>query len=134
MIHVPKTIRVAPGSELDRLLAEANTAPVELESRGVRYRLDRVDTAPAPKTPPDPEQVARSIAGIQAAAGGWKDLVDAEAIMERFAILRGQLPRHVRRQVGDLDLLIGATALEHDLRLFTYNRKDFDHIPGLTLA
>ena len=54
--------------------------------------------------------------------------------MERFAILRGQLPRQIRRQVGDLDLLIGATALEYGLRLFTYNCKDFAHIPGLSLA
>ncbi|HVA92792.1 MAG TPA: hypothetical protein VNL71_23470 [Chloroflexota bacterium] len=79
MIHVPKTMQVEPGSELDRLLAEADDTAIELERRGVRYRLNRVDTPTAAKTPPSPEQVARSIAGIKAAAGGWKDLVDAEA-------------------------------------------------------
>ena len=72
-------MQVEPGSELDRLLAEADDTAIELERRGVRYRLNRVDTPTAAKTPPSPEQVARSIAGIKAAAGGWKDLVDAEA-------------------------------------------------------
>lgn len=55
------------------------------------------------------------------------------AIVERFAMLRGQLTRQIRRQVGDLDVLIAATALEHDLHIFTYNRRDFELIPGLTL-
>lgn len=52
-------------------------------------------------------------------------------IAERFAILRGQLSRQLRRQIGDLDLLIAATALEHELILLTRNVKDFQHIPGL---
>lgn len=79
MSHTSKTIRVAPGSELDRLLEDVAEMPVELEKGGVRYRLNRVD-APVPATTrPSQEQVARSIAGIQKAAGGWKDLVDAEA-------------------------------------------------------
>ena len=76
----------------------------------------------------------RALAALQAFLDGKELLPPTTAIMERFAILRGQLPRHVRRQVGDLDLLIGVTALEYGLRLFTYNRKDFAHIPGLTLA
>jgi len=82
MMHRHKTVHVEPGSDLDRLLREAEDTPLELERRGVRYRLDRVDAAtatPPAQTPPSPEQVARSIAGIKAAAGAWKDLVDAEA-------------------------------------------------------
>jgi tRNA(fMet)-specific endonuclease VapC len=55
------------------------------------------------------------------------------ATMERFAILRGSLTRPVRQQVGDMDLLIAATALEHNLILVTNNRRDFTLIPGLTL-
>ena len=35
--------------------------------------------------------------------------------------------------IGDLDLLIGATALRHDLTLLTNNRRDFERIEGLTI-
>ena len=31
------------------------------------------------------------------------------------------------------DMLIAATALEHDIELYTFNRKDFHFIPGLRL-
>lgn len=55
------------------------------------------------------------------------------SIAERFAIVRGQLSRHLRRQIGDFDLLIAATALEHDLTLLTRNTKDFQHIPDIKL-
>ena len=54
-------------------------------------------------------------------------------IMERFGILRGQLDRQVRQQIGDMDLLIAATALTLDLILLTRNLRDFKLIPGLTL-
>ena len=37
----PKTIEVTPGSELDRLLEEANGASLVLVRDGVRYRLER---------------------------------------------------------------------------------------------
>ena len=35
--------------------------------------------------------------------------------------------------IGDLDLLIGATALRHGLTLLTNNRRDFDRVEGLTI-
>lgn len=54
-------------------------------------------------------------------------------IMERFALARGQLPRQLRHQIGDLDLLIAATAFTHDLILLTRNVRDFPHIPNLRL-
>ncbi len=53
------------------------------------------------------------------------------AIMERFAIVRGQLSRPQRQQIGDMDLLIAATALHHDLTLLTRNTRDFRLVPGL---
>lgn len=55
------------------------------------------------------------------------------AIMERFGIVRGQLSRQLRRQIGDMDLLIAATALQHDLTLLTRNVRDFQHVPDLKL-
>ncbi|MBI2907732.1 MAG: type II toxin-antitoxin system VapC family toxin [Chloroflexi bacterium] len=36
------------------------------------------------------------------------------AVMERFALVRGSLPKKRRQQIGDMDLLIAATALHHD--------------------
>ena len=67
----PKTIEVAPGSELARLLEDANGAPLVLVKDGVRYRLDReVPTASAARRDPwadyDPERLRE---GIRAAAG-----------------------------------------------------------------
>jgi tRNA(fMet)-specific endonuclease VapC len=56
-----------------------------------------------------------------------------QPIMERFARIRGSLPKPVRQQIGDFDILIAATCLEHDLTLLTRNRKDFQQIPHLKL-
>lgn len=53
-------------------------------------------------------------------------------IMRRFARLRGEL-RARGLLIGDLDLLIAATALAHDLTLVTRNRRHFARIPGLAL-
>ena len=53
--------------------------------------------------------------------------------MERFGVIRGGLSLHQRRQVGDMDLLIAATALTHNLTLLTRNVADFQLVPGLTI-
>ena len=37
------------------------------------------------------------------------------------------------RMIGDLDLLIGATALRHDLTLLTNNRSHFERISSLSM-
>jgi predicted nucleic acid-binding protein len=55
-----------------------------------------------------------------------------DPIMVRFAEIRS----HLRRQgqlIPDLDLLIAATALEHDLTLLTFNIRHFRRIPQLKL-
>jgi predicted nucleic acid-binding protein len=49
-------------------------------------------------------------------------------------LLFGRLRALLRLQgtlIPDLDLLIAATALQHDLVLLTRNRRHFDRIPGL---
>jgi tRNA(fMet)-specific endonuclease VapC len=78
----------------------------------------------------DPES---ALAGLRDFLAGKEILPLTLAIMERFAIVRGALPRPIRRQVGDLDILIATTALEHDLTLLTRNLRDFQHIPHLKL-
>ncbi|MFN8496777.1 MAG: type II toxin-antitoxin system VapC family toxin [Anaerolineae bacterium] len=53
-------------------------------------------------------------------------------IMRRFARVRGEL----RRQgllIGDLDILIGATAVQYDLTLLTRNAAHFRRIPEIKL-
>lgn len=55
------------------------------------------------------------------------------SIAERFAIVRGKLSRHLRDQIGDMDLLIAATALDHDLTLITRNLKHFQHLAEFTI-
>jgi len=62
----------------------------------------------------------------------FRRLVKVLPITERFAVIRGEL-RQRGRIIGDPDLLIGATALEHDLTLVTRNRRHFQEIPGLKL-
>lgn len=50
----------------------------------------------------------------------------------RFGRERGRL-RRAGRTVADLDLLIGATALRHDLTLLTNNRRHFEVLEGLRI-
>lgn len=53
-----------------------------------------------------------------------------DAVMERFAFIRADLRRR-GQLIPDLDLLIAATALHHDLTLLTRNVRHFDRIPEL---
>ena len=53
------------------------------------------------------------------------------SIAEQFGIMRGSLSRQQRSQIGDMDLLIAATAIVHDLTLVTRNLRDFQLIAGL---
>lgn len=63
-----------------------------------------------------------------------KDLLPLTVdVLERFAILRGALPRQHRQQLGDMDLFIAATALTHELTLLTRNLRDFTLVPGLSI-
>ena len=53
-------------------------------------------------------------------------------IVKRFAQLRGNL-RSQGQMIGQMDLLIAATALTHNLILVTGNKRHFARIPGLNL-
>lgn len=80
MVSDPRVIHVEPVGELGRLLDEAVHLPVEVEKDGVRYRIHRVSSPD--RTPPTPEQIARSIDGIRRASGGWNGVVDADELTE----------------------------------------------------
>jgi predicted nucleic acid-binding protein len=49
-----------------------------------------------------------------------------------FGRERGRL-RRAGRLISDMDLLIAATALRHDLTLLTNNRRHFERVDGLTI-
>jgi tRNA(fMet)-specific endonuclease VapC len=74
-----------------------------------------------------------ALTGLRSFLKGKAILPLTQAVMERFAHIRGSLPRPVRQQIGDLDILIAATCLEHNLTLLTRNLKDFQEIPTLKL-
>lgn len=78
----------------------------------------------------DPEQAKR---GFQHFLRGVDVLPLNRRITHQFAAIRGGLPRHIRQQLGDMDLLIAATALHHGLTLVTRNIKDFQHVPRLVV-
>jgi hypothetical protein len=80
MILVTKTIQVEPGGELDRLLDEAIEGPIVLERKGIRYRLDRLESEDDKDiwAGYDPE---KALAGMEAAAGFLSD-EEAERLRE----------------------------------------------------
>lgn len=53
-------------------------------------------------------------------------------IAEQFGTLRAAL-LDSGRIAPEMDLLIAATALAHNLTLVTHNTRDFDYVPGLRL-
>ncbi len=53
------------------------------------------------------------------------------AILERYADIRRTL-RPLRKDIGDIDTLIAATAIEHNLTLVTIDR-DFERVPHLKM-
>ena len=53
-----------------------------------------------------------------------------DSIMETFAEVRSYLRRR-GELISDFDILIGATALHHDLTLLAYNTRHFKRIPDL---
>jgi len=55
-----------------------------------------------------------------------------DPLIQRFGELRFQLRRQ-GELIPDLDLLIAATALHHDLTLLTFNRRHFERISALRL-
>jgi len=59
-------------------------------------------------------------------------LPPTQPIMQHFARIRGEL-RRTGKIIGDFDILIAATAIQHNLTLVTRNIKDYQRIPHLKL-
>jgi predicted nucleic acid-binding protein len=78
------------------------------------------------------EDRARHEAGFRNFLRGADTLPLNQGIMRRFADLRGSL-RQQGQLIGDMDLLIAATALHHGLALVTRNRRHFERITALAL-
>jgi len=62
----------------------------------------------------------------------YRVLTLSDPIMERFAEVRSLLRRR-GQLIPDFDLLIGATALHHELTVLTFNHRDFQRIPDLRI-
>lgn len=75
---------------------------------------------------------ARSEQGLQAFLRGVILVEIDPETCRLFGHERGRL-RSTGKMVADFDLLIGATALRHDLTLLTNNRRHFEVIEGLRL-
>jgi tRNA(fMet)-specific endonuclease VapC len=76
----------------------------------------------------------RASQGLKRFLRGTRLLVVNRRIAESASTLRLQL-RQQKRQVNEraLDILIAATAIEHNLVLVTRNNRDYQDIPGLKL-
>ncbi|HLZ71803.1 MAG TPA: type II toxin-antitoxin system VapC family toxin [Dehalococcoidia bacterium] len=72
------------------------------------------------------------IAGLRAFLQPFQLLGVNEPIAIRFAEIRAYLRRR-RQIISDFDILLGATALHHDLTVLTFNRRHFERIPDLRL-
>lgn len=70
--------------------------------------------------------------GLQAFLRGVELLGLDDETTRIFGRERGRL-RAQGQTIGDFDLLIGATALRHDLAILTNNRRHFELIEGLQL-
>ena len=78
----------------------------------------------------DPATALRALADF---LQGITILPVTSQIAERFGVVRGALSRQHHQQIGDMDLLIAATALDGDFTLVTRNVRDFALVPGLKL-
>jgi tRNA(fMet)-specific endonuclease VapC len=78
----------------------------------------------------DPEGTARALQNV---LRGVTLLPVDERTCQMFGRERGRL-RAAGLRIGDVDLRIGATALQHELTLLTNNRRHFERLDGLDIA
>ena len=78
-------------------------------------------------------QTERNLATAHRVAEIYPMLAVTQSVIETFAGIRASLET-AGTPLDDMDLLIGATALSHNLTLVTNNEKHFSRIPGLSVA
>ena len=126
--------------------------PYLLDTDILRYYLDDVEDAVALVTKLIPDGVAVSIITYIELYQGTLQTPDPTQAQDRLATLLASVPMlplspavarrcaHLREELKRdgkrvrqraLDLIIAATALEHNLTLVTRNREDFQDIPDL---
>lgn len=72
------------------------------------------------------------LANVRSLLGNADVLPVTEPIMSRFAEIRAHLRRR-GQMISDFDIIIGSTALEHDLTVLTRNIRHFQRIPDLRI-
>ncbi len=78
---------------------------------------------------PDPDS---QISEIRSFLAAFPALGLSESIAEQFARIRSRM-RQRGEIIPDLDILLGATALEYDLIVLTRNLRHLQRIPGLRI-
>lgn len=73
------------------------------------------------------------IADVRTFLAGYTIIGLDDRVMDAFGRERARL-RRLGQRIADLDLLIAATAVAHDLALVTRNRRHFERIDGLQLV
>ena len=77
-------------------------------------------------------QVERNLATAHRVAEIYPMLPVTQSVIETFAGLKADL-QSAGTPLDDMDLLIAATALSHNLTLVTNNEKHFSRVPGLAV-
>jgi predicted nucleic acid-binding protein len=75
---------------------------------------------------------ARHLAACRQLLRNFTTLGLNDAIMEHFGEIRAYLGRR-NLLISELDILIGATAAQHQLTVITHNVQHFQRIPGISI-
>lgn len=108
---------------------EPSSLPVQLAISAVTV----AELAAGPHATTDTEERARRQDRLQRAEATFDPLPFDDAAARAYGriysavVAAGRNPRGARV----VDLFIAATALAHQLPLYTFNREDFDHLAGL---
>jgi tRNA(fMet)-specific endonuclease VapC len=78
-------------------------------------------------------QIERNLATARRAGEIYPMLPVTQSVIETFAGLKADL-QMAGAPLDDMDLLIAATALSHNLTLVTNNEKHFSRVPGLSVV
>lgn len=78
-------------------------------------------------------QIERNLAAARRVAEIYPMLPVTQSVIETFAGLKADL-EVAGTPLDDMDLLIAATALSHNLTLVTNNEQHFSRIPGISLV